>query len=142
MEPEKKKAILIGIIVICLIGAAVIAYKTAKSGSSAGIHGISEAEMIWVKCVNPQCEAEYEMSKRAFYQYMDENPNPNPEGPPPLLPCEKCGRKSVLRAMKCDKCGKVFIKGAIKGDFADRCPECKYSKIEDLRKKARESRAK
>lgn len=54
----------------------------------------------------------------------------------PALKCEKCGQPSAYAAVKCGKCGLVFEAGAVKNDFPDKCPKCKYSKIEDERKKA------
>ena len=49
--------------------------------------------------------------------------------------CDKCGKATVLQAIKCENpdCGKVFIIGSVPNDFQDRCPECKYSKTEEIR---------
>lgn len=95
----------------------------------------SADEMIWVKCKNPDCGAEYQMGKREYFRYLQKNMDPAKFMQTPALPCNECGQESIYRAVKCAKCGKVFFYGAAgRGDFADRCSECGYSKTEDLRR--------
>ena len=144
MEESKKKPIMIGVIVVCLAVAVIITYSR-YSGGGGGIDSISEKEMIWVKCRNPSCEAEYQNSKKAYYKYIMDNPNPNPMIPtaPPLI-CKECGEPSVFEAVKCANpdCGVVFFSG-ISGptDHADRCPKCGQSKIEESRRARLKERA-
>jgi len=93
----------------------------------------------WVKCRNPQCGAEYQMNLKEYFEYMEEHADPGSLLPPPLV-CKKCGQKSVYRAVKCEKCGFTFERGTVRADFADRCPKCGYSKVEEARKRARDAR--
>ncbi len=134
MEESKKKPIMIGVIIVCIAVAGIITYSR-YSGSGGGVDGIPEGEMIWVKCNNPNCKAEYQMSARAYHKYMLENANPMAPTAPPLI-CKECGEPSAYRAEKCENpdCGIVFIQGSSgPGDFADRCPKCGQSATEKSR---------
>jgi hypothetical protein len=94
-------------------------------------------DAIWVKCKNPNCGAEYQMSQTAYYKYLGKHRDPaSPKTPSPV--CKICGQESIALAVKCEKCGSVFFKGAVPHDFADKCPKCNYSKTEEERKKARQ----
>ncbi len=131
MEEGKKKPVMIGVIIACLAIAGVITFSK-YSGEDGDIDSISEEEMIWVKCNNPACKAEYQTGLKAYYQYIQENINPLAQTTPALL-CEKCGEHSVYRAEKCPNCGNVFIRNSVPGDVYDRCPKCKHSEMEDSR---------
>jgi ribosomal protein L40E len=88
---------------------------------------------VWVKCNNPNCGAEYQIDGKDYFEHI----RPYEGGsimPPPLI-CEKCGEQSVFRAMQCKKCGKIFFMEAVSEDYPDKCPECGYSRIEELRSK-------
>ena len=135
MEDSKKKPIMIGVIVVCLIVAGLVTF--ARRGGGSGIDGISDDEMTWVKCSNPSCNAEYEMSQKAFYKAQQERLNPMARTTPPLT-CEKCGKDSLFQAVKCANpaCGMVFIRSiAGANDHFDRCPKCGQSETEEIRKK-------
>jgi hypothetical protein len=101
----------------------------------AGISQIPADMTTWVKCRNPDCKAEYQMNLRKFFSYLEEHAAPGSFLPPGLV-CKKCSEKSVYEAVKCEKCNRVFEKGTIARDYEDRCPVCRYSKIEELRKEA------
>ena len=138
MEDSKKKPIMIVVIVGCLAIAAWVTFK--GGGNEGGYSSIPAGDMQWVKCNNPACNAEYQMSKREYYKFLEENPNMNPmaTGPIPLT-CKECGKKSLFAAEKCSNpdCGKVFIKGTggtKPGDFDDRCPACGLSAVEERSK--------
>ena len=128
-----KNSICIVVIVICFLLAAVIAYKYIFSSRAGGLEDISEEEMTWVKCTNSACNAEYEMSLRDYFTQVKERTNPLANLT--YIICDKCGKATVLQAIKCENpdCGKVFIIGSVPNDFQDRCPECKYSKTEEIR---------
>jgi hypothetical protein len=130
-----KNAVYIIIIVVCLLGAGFVAYKYIFSGGSGGISGIPEGQMVWVKCNNPDCKAEYQMSKRKYYEEVEKRFNPLVQTTPAIT-CEKCGQESLYEAIKCSnpECGIIFFKGVVRGDIEDRCPECGHSAIEDSRK--------
>jgi len=135
MEESKKKLIMIGIIVACLALAALITFGW-RVGSGGGIEDISPEEMIWVKCNNPDCKAEYEMSKKDYFKYVQEHIDPMAMVAPPVI-CKECGKASCYRAEKCQNpaCGKVFFRGSVPNDFADRCPYCGRSETEESRKR-------
>lgn len=137
MDEDKKKQVMIGVIALCLVAAAGILFAT-RSGGGGGLDSIPEGDQIWVKCNNPACGAEYQTSKKDFFEFLQENVNPLANSEPPME-CEKCGQPSVFRAEKCENCGKVFFRNASgPGDFADRCPHCKHS-AEEAKRDARKS---
>jgi hypothetical protein len=131
-----KNTVYLIVIVVCLVLAAVIAYKYIFSPGGGGIDDISEDERTWVKCRNSECNAEYEIALKGYYKYMEENADPLARSAPGL-PCEKCGKNSAFIAEKCGNpdCAIVFTKGSVPNDFVDRCPECKRSETEEIRKK-------
>lgn len=135
MEESKKKPIMIGVIVVCLALAGFITY-TRHSGGGRGYNSIPEGKMTWVKCNNPQCKAEYQISEREYYKAIDERLNPMVMTAPPLV-CKECGKDSVFKAVKCQNpdCGIVFFPGAVPNDFQDRCPKCGQSADEEKRKR-------
>lgn len=122
MDAEKKKFILIGIIVVCLIAAAGIAYFGTVGGSEQTLKG---GESMWVKCAN--CGAEYQMDKKDYYMPGGISSVTGP-------PCKKCGETALSVAIKCPKCGVVFAASSVAGDVRDRCPECGYSQHEGTTK--------
>ena len=135
MEDSKKKPIMIAIIVVCIGVAGAITYITS-SGGGGGIETVDRGEIMWVKCSNPDCGAEYETDKRDYLEYIQEHQKGM--STPPLI-CKECGEESVYRAVKCEKCGAVFFYGAVRdAKFKDTCPECGYSKTEQIRKEARQ----
>lgn len=122
MDAEKKKPILLGIVVVCLVVAGGITLFRTVGGSDEGIESIPKGEMMWVKCTNQNCNAEYEMEKRDYYKSVEQSSAQ-------IAKCTKCGEEALLEAIKCEKCGIVFIPGTVKGDTRDRCPECGFSKL-------------
>ena len=146
MNANQKKAVMIVIIVVCLALAVSIAYKYEKETSGpTGIETIDPKDLIWVKCANEQCQAEYQMGMKAYFQYLQDHPptseqfvammkDPSPKSFP-SLPCKECEQQTIYRAEKCEKCELVFIRGSVRHDFADRCAACGYSKTEDLRRR-------
>jgi DNA-directed RNA polymerase subunit RPC12/RpoP len=133
MEDSKKKPIMIAVIVLCLGVAGAITYMR-HSGSGGGINDIPEGKMMWVKCNNPQCNAEYEISEKEYYKEIQARMNPATMMSTPALICEKCGKPSVYKAYKCPYCGNVFFANSVPNDFEDRCPKCNKSKTEETRK--------
>ena len=133
-----KNTVYIIVIVACLLLAGIIGYKYSfSSGSDGGIESIPADSMIWVKCRNPACKAEYQMSERDFLEYQRENFDPLARVAPPLV-CKECNEKSIYEAVKCanPSCGIVFERDSVPNDFSDRCPKCGFSKMEDDRKRA------
>jgi len=135
MEASRKKPIMVAIIVACLVAAGVITY-VAQSGDESGAETIKSGQMIWMKCTNPDCGAEYQMDLKDYYKAIEERWQPMAMGPPALT-CKDCGEESLYRVEKCPSCGVLFHRGSVENDFADRCPECGYSQTEENRKKAK-----
>ena len=136
MEDSKKKPVLIGVIVVCIVVAGLI-ILVRRGGASGGIDSIPDDKVLWVKCSNPNCKAEYKMSKKQYHIDVQERTNPMAQTVP-LLTCEKCGKDSLFEAVKCanPSCGVVFIKGiAGRDDRPDRCPDCGQSETEEIRKR-------
>ncbi len=134
MDESMKKPVMIGVIIVCLAVAGAVFMKT-RSGGGGSIDDISDDEMTWVICRNKACNAEYEMGRKEYYQTISAA-NTNPMGPTQALTCEKCGEPSVYIAEKCQNaaCGTVFRSGSVPNDFQDRCPKCKQSATEEIRK--------
>jgi len=136
MEDSKKKPIMIGVIVVCLIVAGLITFARRGGGGGSGIDAIPDDKMTWVKCNNPKCKAEYEMSEKQYFKAMEERFNPMARTSPALT-CGKCSKDSLFRAEKCanPSCGVIFFRDSVPNDLFDRCPECKQSATEEIRKK-------
>jgi len=128
-----KNAIYAAVIVVCILVAVLVFVKT-RGGGAGGTASIDETEQIWVKC--RQCNASYQMGKKKFYEELEEKAkaNPTPMMMTPLLTCQKCGKDGIMKAHKCEKCGEVFFENSVPNDFADRCPKCKHSETEAIRK--------
>ena len=138
MEDSRKKPIMIAVIVICFAAAGIIWYATRPKVF--GIDDIPDDQMIWLKCTNPDCGAEYQVNQKAYAKYIDEHYEPDSQESP-LPPCEKCGQQTALRAEKCEKCELVFFRPFVPTDFADRCPECGYSATEEKKEEEAARRA-
>ena len=139
MEEGKKKAIMLIITVVCLAAAGIIFYTQQSGSGKKGIEGLSDEKMVWVLCRNPDCGASYQMGMKTFFKMLEEEQKKAPMSMQvPALTCEKCGELSIYRAAKCEKCGLVFEWGTMGAqEFADRCPECGYSSIEEGRQRRR-----
>jgi len=133
MEESRKKMIKIGTIVVCLALATVVFIKHSKRGPR-GLTSIPRGDVVWVKCSNPQCGAVYQMNKREFLEKVEERSAGGSPATAPLVTCKECQELSARWAVKCEKCGVVFFYGANRNDFPDRCPECGYSKRENMRR--------
>jgi len=130
MDEKKKKIITISIIVVCLVLAVSITYLTRTTDNT--ISSIKKGETILVKCANPDCQAEYQMGKRDYFEFMQQNASPLTPGMPPMV-CRQCDEDSIYQAIECKMCKIVFFENEGTDDFKDRCPECDYSRSEELR---------
>ena len=130
------KPVMIGAVATALVAAGVIFYiNSSGGGGGVGDTAQFKGELIWVKCANPDCGAEYQMDKKEYYDYMQAHANEMAMARGgSAIPCKECEEKSLLRAVKCESCGNVFFRGEAERDFADRCPGCGYSATEERRK--------
>jgi ribosomal protein L40E len=131
MDPNIKKPLLISVTVACVVLAAAITYMT-RSGTDAPPDYLAQ-EMTWVRCRKPDCEAFYQINLRDYHVHVQKHHDWQVDEAPPLT-CTKCGEPSVYRAVKCRKCELVFEMGSIPSDYNDRCPKCRYSKLEERAK--------
>jgi predicted Zn-ribbon and HTH transcriptional regulator len=134
MEEGKKKMVMVAVAVICLLLAGVITAVRLMKPKAGTVDSIPDSEMIWVKCINPKCNATYEMSLKKYMLAMQSDNTPLMDGATKFIKCEKCGKNSIVKAIKCEKCGYVFAEGEVPRDYYDRCPKCGYSKIEEAKK--------
>jgi len=136
MDDVTKKRVQIGIMVGCLILAAVIFFATMSPGGGSKSKG---ARQVVLLCANPDCGAVTEMSSEEFREMLMENQDGNPMMMgmmgPQVYECLECAKKSAYIANKCEECGEVFIPDQSGDDYPDRCPECGYSKYEEARGK-------
>jgi DNA-directed RNA polymerase subunit N (RpoN/RPB10) len=93
-----------------------------------------DADHIWVTCM--KCNRSYQMSWTQYGTELEEKSKADPEAEPWDVPvrCQKCGQEAVMRAHQCEQCSVVFPLGSLPKDFLDRCPQCRYSKTEAIRK--------
>jgi len=114
-----------------------------EDGDRGSISYIEEVRRrkTWIKCRNPECGAEYEItlgeSSDYFESYMKKHPNTQEM---PAMPCKQCGGLYAYVAVKCQECGLVFEYQRKPVDFQDRCPKCGHSSIDEKRQAMRKSR--
>ncbi|MFA5251104.1 MAG: hypothetical protein WC454_00765 [Phycisphaerae bacterium] len=132
MEESKKKIIMIGIIVACIVAAIVITVATQSSGD--GVDSLRRGQaMVWIKCRSPKCENTWQMDKKDYFEYLEKNRSGMTV---PGIACPKCNEVSGYRAEKCAKCDTIFER-VTGSSVIDKCPKCGYSKLEDMTNKAR-----
>ena len=126
-----KNLIYLGIILVCLGVAGFVIF--AGGSDDSGISDISNEEQTWVICMD--CKASYQMGQKDYYgQLAAKSKERTNMMATVYLTCEKCGKDAVIKAVKCEQCGHVFREGTVPNDNPDRCPKCKFSKIEAVRK--------
>ena len=136
MDAEKKKPIMIAIVIGCLVLAGVITMLTSKSDESGKkFHPKDEIQML---CVNPDCNAEFTMVRKDYDEQMmiasQGIPMMSRIMSPPALTCPQCEQQSAYKAIKCNQCEYVFMSGEAEDEmWPDRCPECDYSEQEQKR---------
>jgi hypothetical protein len=93
-----------------------------------------DADQVRVMCT--KCNRSYQMSRTQYDAELEEKSKADPEAAPWDIPvkCQKCGQEGLMRAHQCERCGVVFPLGSLPKDFLDRCPHCKYSRTEAIRK--------
>ena len=127
MDEDKKKYVMIGIIVACIALAAGITYF-----NMGGSGGSGRAPAVTMLC--DSCEATYELTSDEFKQAVRDSgagQNPMMMRGPMVLPCKECGEIAAYRATKCTECGEAFVTGDAGDDkYPDKCPSCGYSAIE------------
>jgi len=133
MDEDKKKIVMVVIVVACLGLAGAIVIKNFGGGSSSTSTAAQGPQVML--CVNPDCGHIFELTRDEMRLQMREKGRMMMgRGGPPVFTCPQCGEESAYQAIRCPKCSTVFIADYGTDDFADRCPECGYSAIEEKRK--------
>jgi len=136
MDQNNRKVALVGVAVVCLTCAAWFFWRSTAASRGGGIETIDRREKVLMKCTNPVCQTLYEMDKRDCFEQLEAQIRKRPMSQAtPALVCQKCGKETAYRAIKCGQCSHVFLHGAKRNDYADRCPQCRYSQQEQDRKK-------
>lgn len=128
MDEDKKKYVMIGVIVVCIALAAGITYFNMDGSGGGG----SKTRAVTMLC--DSCQVTYEISSEEYKQALRESgaaQNPMMMRGPMILTCKECGEIAAYRATKCLECGEAFVTGDA-GDekYPDRCPSCGYSAME------------
>jgi ssDNA-binding Zn-finger/Zn-ribbon topoisomerase 1 len=125
----------VGIAIGCLALAGGIMYFTMFRGEGGGSAGDGKNYLL---CANPKCAKSLEMSDKEYTKFIESQGtqgmmmNPMMMGPM-VFQCKFCNQKTMVMATKCEKCKNIFIQNMMagqNGDYADRCPKCKYSAME------------
>lgn len=122
---KSKKSLII--IVFCLVTIVIVALLSF-SGNPRKIPDF-EGRLTWVKC--DKCDAAYQIELNQYFEELKAKQKTWSGFGTPGLTCEKCDNESAYRAIKCEKCGTIFRRVAGRGAYADRCPECGFSKTEE-----------
>ncbi|OHB58314.1 MAG: hypothetical protein A2Y07_08410 [Planctomycetes bacterium GWF2_50_10] len=135
----------IGAAVGCLLVAGIILYFTTFKDMFGSSGGASGSDRMVLLCTNPKCDKAFKISYDDYGKLMQTdgaNPMMMMMGPTPVN-CKFCNQKTAVIANECPKCQNVFIPpnpmmmGQQSNDYTDRCPECKFSPIEEEMKKSK-----
>ena len=123
----------IGVTMVLVLG--FIGESMGLFGGGGG--GSGGNEPIVMLCANPECGKDYEITRDELQKNM-EGMGPGGMMPmmQPVFTCKFCEEKSAYIAQKCEKCGAVFVPNYMDpgNEYPDACPECGYSRIEEMRK--------
>lgn len=126
MDEGKKKQVMIGVVVLCLVLAAVItiATNTDSSGPKSPVN---------LRCANQKCNYIYELSQKEYKNQIEELGPKSPNWKPRLA-CPECSKNSAFVARKCQKCDEIFLPNP-RQKYPDKCTKCGYSPREERRKR-------
>ena len=123
MDEEKKKTVMIAIIIVCLVLAAgIFILSRPDAGPNKGP----------VRMLCEECDATFKMGREEFKKALQATGKLSMMNPVPIpLKCIECGEEeAAYYACTCRQCKVIFIEDTTSGDYKDRCPECGYSAIE------------
>lgn len=130
MDGSKKPKIIV--IVICLVLAIGVTYWTRRGGKSGVVKG-----SVYMLCVNSECGKTFEMTIERYREKVqtERSEMVTASAESITFKCEFCGQETVSMAEKCPRCSTFFIRDDDNADdWPDRCPECGYSRSEEIRK--------
>jgi len=135
MDEAKKKPVMIAIASVCLIvavGITVLSNKGSGGGSK-----VSDSDIVVMLCANPDCGIDYELTVEEYREQLQEVQRAlGPMmmmGGNLLLTCPECEEQSAYKAMRCKECDFIFVPIPGSDDYRDRCPECGYSELEEIK---------
>lgn len=126
MDDDKKKIIMISIIITCLGLAIAITYWTNYDSSF--------SYTVPLLCSSPQCGEKTELNaKQLRDEMMKANKDSSTNSGPLAFVCSHCGKKTCYIAEKCVKCGFLFIPkyDAKTREYINKCPKCGYDFTEE-----------
>ena len=129
MKDNKKPKIIL--IALCLVLAIGITYFMRRGDESSDVKG-----RVYMLCVTGECGKTFEMTMQEYRKKVQaERPEMvTASGEMITFGCQFCGHSTVSMAEKCAKCGKFFRPDSDnEEDWPDRCPDCGYSRSEDVR---------
>ncbi len=126
MDEAKKKPVMIGIIVVCLVLAGIITAVTWEGGAGP----TSPTGPLTLMCTNEDCGAVFELAREKLAEAV--GPGMRMMGPP-VVACQECGQRTAYITRTCPKCEALFIPLPSTDGYGDRCPECGFSPTEDRR---------
>ena len=138
MEDDKKKQLMIGIVIACIVLAVGITLYNSTGGS-----GKAANRKIFILC--SECGESSELSGEELREKMQQAAGEggigpmgmmDPMGAAPVLTCPGCGKDAAQMATKCKSCETVFIPdfqaAFTGGGYPDKCPKCGYSEEEKM----------
>ena len=139
MDDSKRKTVMVGIVITCIVLAVGITVYN-NTGSPPG-----RKDKVLMMCSDPDCGETFEMTGDEYIKQSQEAGGDEvggmggmmdigPVGVTPTVTCRHCGKDSAKLTTKCEKCDYVFImnyEAPAEGEYPDRCPECKYSAMEE-----------
>ncbi len=127
MDDDKRKPVMIGIIITCIVLAVGVTICTSTGG---GTDSSDTAGSFLLLCT--ECNESFKMSRNELRTEMLQATGGAPVGvveQTPAIACKSCGKNAAQLAIKCKSksCEAVFIRDP----QADFCPECGYSDEEN-----------
>ncbi|OHB44124.1 MAG: hypothetical protein A2178_03400 [Planctomycetes bacterium GWC2_49_10] len=105
----------------------------------AGGGGGEDVDIVML-CTNAKCDKAYKLKPAEFQEMMSKQGGMDPMmmmgGMSASFECKFCKQKTASIAYECPKCKSVFVQpnpmmGGMSNDYPDRCPDCKFSQIEE-----------
>ena len=122
MDEEKKKTIMLALVVVCLVlAAAIFVFTRPKKPNTGPVPMICE-----------ECDNEYSLGREEFKEQLMATGLVSPMRIDPIpLVCPACNEEAAYAAKTCPECKINFLENLDSEDgFRDRCPECGFSKVE------------
>jgi predicted RNA-binding Zn-ribbon protein involved in translation (DUF1610 family) len=132
MDEDRKKPVMLVLVVACLALAGGITYWTHFRSSGSSEQNV-EVRPVYLKCQS--CGYTLETNTNDMWNAIDRSQVGHDSEGMPLYPCPKCGKVAMVSADKCPKCGEIFVPNYDNPrGYPDRCPKCGYSALAEQAK--------